>query len=239
MVAFTAKVKETDLWIASGQDLSQEAVDSIMKHRRGLEDYIREHPEFANSLEPLPYDDLAPPVASTMLAAAKLAGTGPMAAVAGALAQAVGRDLAEVAGPVMVENGGDLYLDMDSEITVGLWASDSPISGRLGLKLIPQEMPLSLSTSSGTVGHSLSLGKADAATVRAKDAALADAVATALGNRVRTAHDLSPALDWAAGVDGVEGALIVLGSKLAAWGKMELVHLQAGNADAQGKAARL
>ncbi|MCA1989441.1 MAG: hypothetical protein LDL07_09915, partial [Desulfarculus sp.] len=86
-------------------------------------------------------------------------------------------------------------------------------------------MPLAVCTSSGTVGHSLSLGRADAATILAKDAALADAAATALGNRVRTAADLATALDWAQGVPGVLGALVIKGSQLAAWGEVELVRL--------------
>jgi ApbE superfamily uncharacterized protein (UPF0280 family) len=225
LVSFTARVKETDLWITAPRDLSQEATESIMAHRRGLERYLLENPAALTSLEPLPPDPLAPPLMAAMLAAGAKTGTGPMAAVAGAIAQAVGRDLAALAGEVMVENGGDVYLHVSREITVGLEAGDSPISGRLGLKIVQEDMPLCLGTSSGTVGHSLSLGRADAATVKAADGALADAAATALGNRVKSGRDLEAALDWVSGVEGVRGALIVIGAKLAAWGDMELVQL--------------
>lgn len=226
LVSFTARVKETDLWITAPRDLSSQAVESILRHRRGLEGYARQHPEFLTSLKPLPPDPWAPPLVKAMLAAGSAAGTGPMAAVAGAIAQAVGRDLMPLASEVIVENGGDLYLEASLETTVGLEAGDSPISGRLGIKIPAKAMPLCLGTSSGTVGHSLSLGRADAATVKAADGALADAVATALGNRVKSAGDLEAALDWVSTVPGVLGALIVVGRKLAAWGDMELVPLE-------------
>ncbi|MCB2228476.1 MAG: UPF0280 family protein [Desulfarculaceae bacterium] len=225
LASFTARVKETDLWITASRDLTQEAVEAIMAVRRGLERYLLENPEALTSLEPLPPDPTAPPVMQAMLAAGRAAGTGPMAAVAGAIAQEVGRRLGELSDEVLVENGGDVFLGAARHITVGLEAGDSPISGRLGIKIAADDMPLCLGTSSGTVGHSLSLGKADAATVKAKDGALADAAATALGNRVKSVRDLESALDWVSGVPGVLGALIVIGSKLAAWGELELAPL--------------
>lgn len=226
LVAFTARVKETDLWILAPRDLASEAVDSIMKHRLGLESYVGDNPGFLEALAPLPQDPMAPPLIKSMLSAGQAAGTGPMAAVAGAIAQAVGQDLARLAGSVAVENGGDLYLDAGRDLSVGLEAGDSPISGRLALKVKASKMPLCLATSSGTVGHSLSLGKADAATVVASDGALADACATALGNRVDSAADLGPALDWVKQVPGVMGAMIIIGSKLAAWGEVELEQVE-------------
>ncbi len=224
--AFTVRVKETDLWIQAERNLAEQAVESVLRHRRGLEAYIRERPEFLDSLTPLPPDPLAPPLARAMLEAGRDAGTGPMAAVAGALAQAVAGDLLEFSPQVAVENGGDIYLALGRDTTVGLWAGRSPLSGRLGLKVAAQEMPLAVCTSSGTVGHSLSLGRADAATVVAKDAALADAAATALGNRARGRGDLAPALEWVQTVPGVLGALLVLEDRLAAWGQMCLTELE-------------
>ncbi|RJX28252.1 MAG: UPF0280 family protein [Desulfarculus sp.] len=224
MVAFRACVKETDLWILAPGQMQDQAVDSIIRHRRGLEQYLLANPSFLHSLTPLPPDPLAPPLVKAMLAAGQTAGTGPMAAVAGAIAQAVGCDLKALAGAVVVENGGDLYLDAGWDLTVGLGAGGSPLSGRLALAIPATRMPLALATSSGTVGHSLSLGRADAATVLAQDGALADAAATALGNRVQAPADLAPALDWVSALPGVLGAVIILGRKLAAWGQVELVQ---------------
>jgi ApbE superfamily uncharacterized protein (UPF0280 family) len=226
LVSFTARVKETDLWIAADRDLTSQAVEAIQRHRRGLENYIVNHAGLLEAMTPWPDDDLAPPLVRAMLKAGQKAGTGPMAAVAGAIAEAVGRDLLALSDRVVVENGGDLFLAVDRDLTVAVDAGKSPLTGRLGVELKAADMPLCLCTSSGTVGHSLSLGKADAATVAAKGGALADAMATMLGNRVKTKADLAPALEWAATVAGVRGALLVLGDKLAAWGELTLVDLE-------------
>lgn len=226
MVSFTARVKETDLWIAADRDLTNQAVESIQRHRRGLESYIQGHPSFLETLTPWPDDPLAPALARAMISAGRAAGTGPMAAVAGAVAQAVGRDLLALSPRLVLENGGDLFLAADRDLTVALDAGASPLSGRLGVSLAAEDMPCCLCTSSGTVGHSLSLGRADAATVLAGDGALADAAATALGNRVRGKGDLAGALEWAAAVPGLKGALIILGDKLAAWGQLTLADLR-------------
>ncbi len=224
--AFTVRVKETDLWIQAREDCSHQALDSILRHRRGLEAYIEDHPLFLSSLTPLALDHLAPPLVRSMLAAGLAAGTGPMAAVAGAMAQAVALDLLPLSPQVVVENGGDIYLALEREATVGLWAGKSPLSGKLGLKLPASAMPLAVCTSSGTVGPSLSLGRADAATIVAKDAALADAAASALGNRVQNRGDLAGAVEWVAQwIPDILGAVAVMGDRLAAWGEMELVEL--------------
>jgi hypothetical protein len=142
------------------------------------------------------------------------------------VAHQVGRRLREASPEVVVENGGDLFLAAGRRLTVALDAGASPLSGRLGLAVAAEDMPLCVCTSSATVGHSLSLGKADAATVAAADGALADAAATALGNRVRGRADLAPALEWTRGVPGISGALVVLGERMAAWGRLTLVDLE-------------
>lgn len=226
LVSFTARVKETDLWIAADNDLESRAVESIQHHRRGLENYIASHSGFLETLTPWPDDALAPPLVRAMIAASQAAGSGPMAAVAGAIAQAVGQDLLAHSSRVVVENGGDVFMAADRDMVVALDAGKSPLSGRLGVELAASGMPLCLCTSSGTVGHSLSLGRADAATVASSDGALADAMATVLGNRVQGKGDLAPALEWAATVPGVKGGLLVLDDKLAAWGDLTLVDLQ-------------
>jgi ApbE superfamily uncharacterized protein (UPF0280 family) len=226
LVSFTVRVKETDLWIAADKDLESQAVGSIQRHRRGLENYIVSHSSFLEALTPWPEDDLAPPLVRSMIAAGRAAGSGPMAAVAGAIAHFVGNDLLALSSRVVVENGGDVFLATGRDMVVAVDAGNSPLTGRLGVELAASEMPLCLCTSSGTVGHSFSQGRADAATVAAKDGALADAMATMLGNRVQGKGDLAPALEWAATVPGVKGALAVLGDKLAAWGDLTLVDLQ-------------
>jgi len=149
-----------------------------------------------------------------------------MAAVAGAMAEYVGLALlAAGAGEVVVENGGDIYFCRRQESVVGIFAGASPLSNRVGLKIAVSLMPLGICTSSGTVGHSLSFGEADAVTVLAKDTALADAVATLVGNAVQPGQSLEFALAKAPTVPGVLGVVIIRGEELGAWGEVELVPL--------------
>ena len=225
LVGFRVAVKETDLWVLAGRDLSREAREVVLQERRQLEAYIGQHPEFRTTLIPWPEDPFAPPVVREMIKAARAVGVGPMAAVAGALAERVGRALAPLSEEIIVENGGDIYLQVASPATVSLFAGKSPLSHKVGLKIDPALSPLGVCTSSGTVGPSLSFGRADAACILAPSAALADAAASGLGNRVQQAGDIAAALEWVATVPEILGAVVIVGDKLEAWGRVELVPL--------------
>jgi uncharacterized protein len=222
---FRVAVKETDLWVLAAQDFSREVRDLVMQERQQLEAYIAIHPGFLTSLTPWPGDPFAPPVVREMIEAAAAAGVGPMAAVAGALAARVGKHLAPLSPEVIVENGGDIFLAITQPATVALFAGKSALSHRVGLKIDPAFSPLGVCTSSATVGHSLSLGRADAACILAPNAALADAAATALGNRVQGPDSIGLALDWIAKLPDILGAIVIVGDKLGAWGQVELVPL--------------
>lgn len=224
-VSFTIQVKESDLWVRARKDLSIEGYDRVYRYRHALETYIRQKPEFKESLQPLPFDPLAPPIVQAMLQATQTAGVGPMASVAGAVAQYVGQDLSAHSPEIIVENGGDLFIVCHEPLTVGIYAGDSPWSNRLGIQLAPSPNPVGLCTSSATVGPSLSFGKADAVSILSPSAILADAVASAVGNRVQTSRDIQSALDWAQQIPEVEGVLIIIGDQLGVWGKIELVSV--------------
>lgn len=227
LVSFGVAVKETDLMILAARDFTREVRQVVVQERQQLEAYIAGHPGFLETLVPWPEDPYAPVVVREMIAAALRVGVGPMAAVAGALAARVGQALAPLSEEVIVENGGDIFLRVMQPATVALFAGKSPLSQRVGLKIDPRLTPMGVCTSSGTVGHSLSLGRADAACVLAASAALADAAATALGNRVPDAGAIPAALEWAAGFPEILGAVVVVGDKLGAQGKVELVPLPA------------
>lgn len=224
-VSFTIQVKETDLWIRARQDLTGPAYDRVYQYRHALETYILQQPDFKDSLNPLAMDPLAPLMVQAMLEAGGLAGVGPMASVAGAIAQFVGQDLKALSRDVIVENGGDLFILCHEPLTIGIYAGLSPLSGRLGIQLAPSPNPVGLCTSSGTVGHSLSFGQADAVTIRSSSAVLADALATAVGNRVQTPNDIQPVLEWAQQLPGIEGVLIIVGDQIGLWGNLELVAI--------------
>jgi uncharacterized protein len=223
-VTFQVKYRETDLWLRAERGLEKEALTAVLNYRRQLEEYIAHHPDFLHSLRPLPDDPMAPPIARHMMHAARAVDVGPMAAVAGAIAQAVAMDLKPLSSFIILENGGDCYMDLKEEIRVGIYAGPhSPFSGKIALRFHGDRFPLSICTSSGTVGHSLSFGKADAVTVVSKDAALADAAATALGNMVKSPSHISAALEKAGQISYVEGVLIAMKDKIGIWGDIELV----------------
>jgi ApbE superfamily uncharacterized protein (UPF0280 family) len=222
LVGFRVAVKETDLWVLAARDFSAEVRAIVIQERQQLEAYIAGHPGFLTTLAPWPADRFAPLVVREMIEAAAAAGVGPMAAVAGALAARVGRQLAPLSPEIIVENGGDIF---QHPATVALFAGQSPLSYRVGLNLDPSLSPLGVCTSSASVGHSLSFGRADAACVLAESCALADAAATALGNRVQGPDTIAPALEWAAALPDILGAVVIVGEKLGAWGRVELAPL--------------
>ncbi|MGV8075627.1 MAG: UPF0280 family protein, partial [Syntrophobacteraceae bacterium] len=225
-ITFQVRYRETDLWIRAYRNLEKETLSAVLSCRRQLEQYISQHPEFVNSLQPLPDDPLAPPLARHMIEASRRASVGPMAGVAGAIAQAVAQNLKPYTASIIIENGGDCYLDLAEETSVGIYAGPhSPFSGKLALRFAPERFPFGICTSSGTIGHSLSFGKADAVVVVSKDAAVADAAATALGNMINGPSDIGEALKWAPEISSVEGVLIVVKDKMGVWGDLELMPL--------------
>lgn len=203
--------------------------------RRDLIEWARRHPGFLEALEPVSFDPGAPALVRAMSAAADRAGVGPMAAVAGAIAQHIGENILERFGleECVVENGGDLWISVREPLTVGVYAGLSSLSGTFGLVIDPRTCPCGVATSSAKIGPSRSFGNADVALAIARDAAAADAWATALGNRARTFADAKAAVDSlttprAERTDALslEGALVVFGDRLVAAGNVRLAPLQ-------------
>ncbi len=226
LVSFQVVIRETDLMVLADRDLTREVYASTLRHRLALEGYLREHPDFAASFAPLPAGEGDPGIVRLMALAAAAAGVGPMAAVAGAVAECVGEDMRGLCATVIIENGGDLYISSPQPRTVGLYAGDGPGEFHLGLRVDASMAPVGICTSSGVIGPSFSGGRARAATVVASSSALADAAATGLGNRLRNARDLEEALAWVGTVPGVSGAVAVVGKTFGAWGDLDLVQLR-------------
>lgn len=226
LVSFRVVVGESDLLVWAKHDLREEAERRLVYHRGLLEDFIARHPRFATSFVPYPVPEDSPWVVKLMAEAAFKAGVGPMAAVAGAIAEAVGKDLLCLTDEVIVENGGDIYLRSFRERKVGLFAGRSPLTGRIAFRLPPtREEGLGICTSSATVGPSYSAGRADAAVILADGAALADAAATALGNRLKSPEDVESSLRSVLKIPGVHGAAAVMGELLGVAGDLELVRV--------------
>jgi ApbE superfamily uncharacterized protein (UPF0280 family) len=222
LVSFNVVDRETDLQISAQQNLQKEAVIAIRKSRAPLEDYINCHPLFLSTLKPCRVETYAPSIVKDMAEAARITGVGPMAAVAGAIAQAVGCELLAYTSEIIVENGGDIFLKLLSTRLIGVYAGNSPLSGKIALEVDPDETPLGICTSSGTVGHSLSFGTVDAAVVISPSAALADAAATAIGNKIKTIEDVTSAIEIARNIEGVTGVLVIKDDKMGVWGRVKI-----------------
>ncbi|MBT3581504.1 UPF0280 family protein [bacterium] len=222
LVKFEVQVEETDLQIQADKNLTEEAKTACVKYRKIIKKYGLQKPEFLTSLLPLPQDITVPLIIQDMLKAAQLTNTGPMAGVAGAVSEYVALDLLKNTPEIMIENGGDIFLKTNLKRKIGLYAGESVLTGKIALKIEPQDTPLAICTSSGTVGHSLSFGKADAAVVLAKSGALADCAATAIGNLVKKPTDIAMAIEWGQKIPGIKGILIIVKDQIGAWGKITL-----------------
>lgn len=231
LINFQVRWKETDLdiFVSRGlpaEKLARETLECVLEGRRVLEDYISRDPVFLTTLEPYIPEAEAHTDILAMCEATALAGVGPMAAVAGLFSEKCGQLLARYSEDVIVENGGDIWLKTSRQRQVVIFAGTSPFTYRIALEISPDQTPMGICTSSGTVGHSLSFGKADAAVILSPSAVLADAVATAAGNMVQGEADLEKAVRFALSIPGISGAVVILGDKMAAQGQVKLVPVK-------------
>jgi len=222
LVSFNVALKETDLYIRARRNLKRKTLKQILKYRALLERYIGHHPEFLTSLEPVQVDENAPQIVKAMAEASRSVSVGPMASVAGAIAEYVGRDLFPFSTEVIVENGGDIFLKTLERRMIGIYAGESPFTGKIALEIQPEETPLGVCTSSGTIGHSLSFGKSDACIALSNSTLLADAAATAIGNLSVEAEDIPRGIEFARGVHGLKGVVIIKGDKIGIWGEAKI-----------------
>jgi ApbE superfamily uncharacterized protein (UPF0280 family) len=225
LIKFEVVEKETDLLILAEKNLFEQALAAVLKYREEIEKYITTDPQFLKSYSPIRAKSGAAPIIKRMIAAAKQAKVGPMAAVAGAVAEFVGRELLKYSNEVIVENGGDIFMKISQTRKVGVYAGNSPFSEKIALEIDSRPKPFSVCTSSGTVGHSFSFGKADAVVVIAESPCLADAAATAIGNVVKEVTDIEAGLNQAKKIKGLDGVLIIKDDQLGALGKVKIVPI--------------
>ena len=225
LISFNVIVKETDLYIRASTDLQKKTFQLVIKYRKQLENYIKNHPIFAVSLEPVEVEESCPLIVKDMADSSTRFNVGPMASVAGAIAQFVGNELLEFSPEIIIENGGDIFLKSQKDRVVAIYAGKSPLSGKFGLEVKGKDTPLGICTSSGTVGHSLSFGKSDAVVIVAESASIADAAATAIGNMVTTVEDINKAVEYAQKSKLLKGVVIIKDDRMGMWGDIELCEI--------------
>ncbi len=227
--SFRSAWRETDLWIAIDtehyrKEAERFTLERILFYRQVLEEHIALYPEFRDSLTPVVAPGGVHSLIKAMSDAALAAGTGPMSAVAGAMAEYICRDLLEKysADEVVVENGGDIFMKLTAPATVAVYAGSSPLSEKIALQVTAEDTPLALCCSSGTVGHSLSFGIADACMISCRDGALADACATACCNEVKKGDDVHRVTEKALERIEILSAVIIAGEKVGLGGNIEI-----------------
>ena len=222
---FCVKFLESDLWIGIDRGSYSASMEAdtyamLVELRRSMDAYLLMDPAYKAALTPYDAGLEAPDILKEMSRTSHKTGIGPMSAVAGAVAKRV----AEFLGTkeVIVENGGDIYAKSSSDMDISVFAGQSPLSEKIGLHIPAEGFPLGICTSSGTVGPSLSLGRADAVMIVCKDVLLADSYATAMANRIKTVSDLQPVIDHISNIPDILGAIAVKDDRMAITGRFEL-----------------
>jgi ApbE superfamily uncharacterized protein (UPF0280 family) len=230
---FELKHQETDLWIGVDQasfkpEMKEVALKKIKSLREKIDSYIQSVPFFKKSLKPFQPAENAPIVAIEMAQAAEKAGIGPMSTVAGLFARETGNEIIQnfSVEELVIENGGDIFALLKTNLVLSVFAGNSPLSERIGLEITPKNSPLGICTSAGTVGPSLSFGSADAVVVVAKDVLVADAFATAFGNKIKSPADVEKVINDANIHPEILSLLIICEDKVGVWGEFEIKILK-------------
>jgi ApbE superfamily uncharacterized protein (UPF0280 family) len=231
--SFGVNYKETDLWIgvdpaSFSEEMKKIAHAKVVQLRSEMEAYLLNDPVFGMTFEPHQVEPNAPEIVKVMAEAANRAGVGPMAAVAGAFAESVGRHLMQQfeIQELVVENGGDIFLKIERNLLMSVYAGNSPLSEKIGIEIQASESPLGVCTSAGTVGPSVSLGKTDATMIVCRNAALADALATTFGNLVQVPENVQPVIQLTEQFPEILSAVIICRDKIGIRGQFEMKLLK-------------
>ncbi|MFX1276537.1 MAG: UPF0280 family protein [Promethearchaeota archaeon] len=231
--------KESDITIISeSKSAILKAKEEFYHHRRILERYIQKDKRFLTSFSPIKVNSNEK-ILKLMEKVSYACDVGPMAAVAGALADLMldvmkmkddsGLILAKNA---LVENGGEIAIDSEKSMRIALYAGKNELNLNIGFLIEKKDCPIGIGTSSATVGHAISLGEADAVTIFANNAALADAAATRIANLVKGTDiekSIKKALDAVEDIENVIGCFISRENKVGQVGKIPKMIKIEGN----------
>lgn len=221
---FEVRVEETDLLIMAKKDLRDEIKKEVIKQREILKRYLKENPDFLFSFSPL-YVESNEEIIKLMSESSLLTKTGPMASVAGAIAEIVGKKFLKESDEIIIENGGDIFAKLNSDFNVAIYAGNSPFSMKIGIRLKKREIPYGVCTSSGKIGHSISFGDADAVVVISPSSAFSDGSATYFGNLIKGKIDEKNILSEIKNFPFIEGLVIIRDKEIFLWGDIEIISL--------------
>ncbi len=232
--------KESDLTIISeSKNAILKAKQTFFYHRELLEKFATKNQNFLKSFNPItvssPYE-----IIQLMIRYSKICNVGPMATVAGALADLMLNAMKESeknfipARVALVENGGEIAIDSEKLMRIALYAGENKLNLNIGFLIEKKDCPIGIATSSATVGHAISLGQADAVTIFAENATLADGAATRIANLVKgddVEKSIKTALDATEDIPGIRAALISRGNKVGQIGNLPKIFKIIGNKD--------
>lgn len=221
--SFNITIFESDLQIYTDGQLQVALEEELKMIRDTIEGYTKKNPDFVESLVPIALESDDPLIINHMKKASKKLGVGPMATVAGAVAHYLGEKYYQNTNELIIENGGDLYVYSTEHKTILLHGGADATVKNLSIKIDKTQLPIGVCTSSGKVGHSLSLGNCDAVTVLAKDTLVADAAATAFGNLLKTKADINSVLQYSKTFKDISGVIAIVDDQMGAWGAFEFI----------------
>jgi len=204
-----------------------QSVKDVKRHREELLKYIRRHPDFQYALKPVKVTKHAPRIVKKMTKASRIADVGPMASVAGALADLGLESMLKCGARVaVIENGGEIAAFTEQPIYVTIVSSCLDVSGKIGFYITRENCPIGIATSSGKTNHAISFGEADSATVVADNSSLADAAATAICNSILggdVRDSIKRGLQKSMEIQGIRGALVIREGQVGLAGKLPTI----------------
>jgi len=219
---YRLKYRYTDLLVTSDKEIGNEIKQPLVSFYNDIEKVIASDEDFSKSLGPVKPLHSYPPVIKEMCRAAGVFGVGPMAAVAGAVCDSIAESVSRICDFLMIENGGDVYIKSSHPVSAGLFSSSRHFPQSLNITINPGHTPCGICSSSGVMGHSLSMGKSDLVTVMSHSTAMADAAATAIANSVTEKTDVDRALHYYKDNKYIKGLVIIKDDRLAVWGALQL-----------------
>ncbi len=216
--------KYSDLLVSCDRNIIPKLERLIKEIYHLLGSCIKENPSFQKSLSPLKIKPEYPPVIKKMCQKAAIFNVGPMATVAGAVCDYLASGLDRYCSRLIIENGGDVFIKTNKDIKVGVYLKNKHFEDKIYLKIKAVGTPCGLCSSSGSFGHSLSMGSSDLVVVMAKSTISADGAATSIANNIRDPEDISKTISSYKNIKDIKGILIVKDDRLGVWGNIEFIN---------------